>query len=45
MNGPVGFSVLVVQGQGGRQHGLLTLRSTVHVLLIQRLGEAEHEEG
>lgn len=41
----VGFRVLALQAQGGGQHGLLTLPSSVHVLLVQRLGEAEHEEG
>lgn len=45
MNGPFGFRALVLQGQGRRQHGLLTLPSTIHVLLVQHLGEAEHEEG
>lgn len=45
MHGPFGFGALVLQGQGRRQHGLLTLPSTIHVLLAERLGEAEHEEG
>lgn len=45
MNGPVGFRALVLQGQGRRQHGLLTLPSAIHVLLVQGLWEAKHEEG
>lgn len=45
MNGSIGFRALELQAHGRRQHGLLTLSSTVHVLLIQCLGETEHEEG
>ena len=41
--GVAGLVVLCVQGGG--QHGLLALHPAVHVLGVQRLGEAEHEEG
>lgn len=45
VDGAFGFGARVVQGQRGRQHGLLTLPSAVQVLLIQGLREAKHEEG
>lgn len=45
VDGRLGFGSLVLHAEGGGQHGLLALCSNVHVLLIQRLGEAKHEEG
>lgn len=45
MDGAFGLGALILQAQRRRQHGLLTLPSSIQLLLIQRLREAKHEEG
>lgn len=45
VDGAFGLGGRILQAQRRRQHGLLTLPSSIQLLLIQRLREAEHEEG
>lgn len=45
VDGASGLGGRVVQGQRRRQHGLLTLPFGVQLLRVQRLREAEHQQG